>query len=72
VSYADGISIQMRTARKAHYCSQEWAHDQLIKPGDRYGAATIFKSSDAHCYATRAPIHRKLCLQCVSPQHLET
>jgi hypothetical protein len=36
--------VRRRHARKAWLCSEEWAHDRTIHPGDPYCEVTLFHS----------------------------
>ena len=58
-------AIRKRTARKTHWCAQDFAHDRRINPGDTYFVYTDFKGSDAG-YAAYAghPVQMKVCAGC--------
>jgi hypothetical protein len=36
--------VRRRHARKSWECSEEWAHDRSIQPGDAYCEVTLFHS----------------------------
>lgn len=52
-------------ARKTHWCSNDYAHDRRINPGDEYFIYTDFPNSDLGYAATaRRPVQLRMCAQC--------
>lgn len=58
---------RLRVARKTHWCSNDFAHDRQINPGDKYWVYTDFKGGILG-YADYAghPVQMKYCLACVT------
>lgn len=58
-------AVRKRRARKTYWCTQDFAHDRRIDPGDEYWIYTDFKSSDLG-YASYAghPVQMRMCFDC--------
>jgi hypothetical protein len=58
-------AVEQRIARKTYWCSNDFAHDRWINPGDRYYIYTDFPGSDlGYAAYAKHPVQLRMCTQC--------